>query len=138
MTFIIEGYACLFKRVDLGGDTIAPGAFTKSLNNRESGDVLMTLEHKLDRVIGSWLSVVEKPKGLYVIGEISPVSLIPENLNRLLDGELNGLSIGFKTLHAVKGHFNTRYVTEIDLWEVSVVTLPMQLDARFAVSNLPV
>ncbi|MBN9057585.1 MAG: HK97 family phage prohead protease, partial [Rhizobiales bacterium] len=46
-------------------------------------------------------------------------------------GALDGLSIGFKTVKARADRTaGDRRLVEIDLWEISVITFPMQPDAR--------
>ena len=49
----------------------------------------------------------------------------------IADNVIDGLSIGFKTRRAVqKARKSTRYIQDVDLWEISVVTFPMQPNAR--------
>ena len=45
-------------------------------------------------------------------------------------GAIDGLSIGYRTVRAGKTESGTRLLSEIDLWEVSLVTFPMLPDAR--------
>ena len=45
-------------------------------------------------------------------------------------GAIDGLSIGFKTRAAGKTAQGKRLLTDLDLWEVSLVTFPMALQAR--------
>ena len=55
-----------------------------------------------------------------------------DSLKWLLESRgLDGLSIGFKTLRARRDRATaSRLLTEIDLWEISLVTFPMLLGAR--------
>ncbi len=46
------------------------------------------------------------------------------------EGALDGLSIGFRTVSAKPGADGSRRLLGIDLWEISVVTFPMQPSAR--------
>ncbi|MFL1877343.1 HK97 family phage prohead protease, partial [Hansschlegelia beijingensis] len=50
----------------------------------------------------------------------------------LRQGALDGLSIGFRAVRSVREAGGVRRLTEIDLWEISVVTFPMLPDARVA------
>ena len=43
---------------------------------------------------------------------------------------IDGLSIGYRTLQAVKNDKGSRLLSELELWEVSLVTFPMLPDAR--------
>ena len=45
-------------------------------------------------------------------------------------GALDGLSIGYRTKRATKDAQGRRHLTEVELWEVSLVTFPMLPDAR--------
>ena len=51
-------------------------------------------------------------------------------------GRLDGLSIGFQTVDAQEDRLaRVRRLTEIDLWEVSVVMSPMLPEARARAAN---
>jgi len=129
-----EGYAALFGRVDLGRDLILPGAFARSLAERGAGGVRMLFQHDPAEPIGTWLSLHEDGVGLFVRGRLAlDVGRAREVLALMRAGALDGLSIGFR---AVEGRTDprsrVRRLSRIDLWEVSVVTFPMQPDARIA------
>ena len=47
-------------------------------------------------------------------------------------GAIDGLSIGYRTLKAAKNDKGQRLLTELELWEVSLVTFPMLPSARVA------
>ena len=56
-----------------------------------------------------------------------------EALALLRDKALDGLSIGFRTLKSrMDDKKDVRLLLEVDLWEVSLVTFPMQPEARIA------
>lgn len=129
-----EGYAALFGRVDLGRDLILPGAFAHSLAERGAGGVRLLFQHDPAEPIGTWLSLHEDSVGLYVKGQLTlDVARAREVLALMRAGAIDGLSIGFR---AVEGRTDprtrVRRLSRIDLWEVSVVTFPMQPDARIA------
>ncbi|TCK31288.1 hypothetical protein EV667_1396 [Ancylobacter aquaticus] len=129
-----EGYAALFGRVDLGRDLILPGAFARSLAERGAGGVRMLFQHDPAEPIGSWISLHEDSVGLRVRGRLTlDVARAREVLALMRAGAIDGLSIGFRT---VEGRTDTRTkvrrLFHIDLWEVSIVTFPMQPDARIA------
>ncbi len=129
---LFEGYASLFDAEDLGRDVIAPGAFSASLRKRGAGGIKMLFQHDPGQPIGVWTSLVEDARGLYVTGRLTTeVPKAREVLALMRDGAVDGLSIGFR---AVKGRRDARsgirHLKEIDLWEISVVTFPMQPEAR--------
>ena len=45
-------------------------------------------------------------------------------------GQSDGLSIGYRTVKAAKNEQGRRVLTELELWEVSLVTFPMLPSAR--------
>ena len=130
-----SGYASVFGHVDLGRDVIEPGAFSVSLSKRGAGGVRMLYQHDPAEPIGCWTVIREDAHGLYVEGRLSPgVERAAEVQALMKSGALDGLSIGFQTVRAKADRKGVRHILEADLWEISVVTFPMQPAAR--VSNV--
>lgn len=127
-----EGYAALFGRVDLGRDLIVHGAFARSLAERGVSGVRMLFQHDPAEPIGVWTEIREDGTGLYVRGRLTPeVARAREVLALMRAGAIDGLSIGFRAVEGrTEPRSRIRRLTRIDLWEVSVVTFPMQPDAR--------
>jgi HK97 family phage prohead protease len=128
----IEGYASLFWTRDLNDDVTAAGAFGASLAARGPGGVKMLCQHDADRPVGVWDEVVEDGRGLFVRGRIldaTPEGRMCAALVRA--SAMDGLSIGFKAVKARPDNSGRlRVLTEVDLWEVSIVTFPMLPGAR--------
>lgn len=128
----ISGYASLFWTRDLNDDVTAAGAFAGSLARGGAGRVRMLSQHEAARPIGVWDEVVEDAKGLFVRGRIfdaTPEGRMTAALVRA--GAMDGLSIGYRTIKARPDETGRlRVLTEVDLWEVSVVTFPMLPGAR--------
>lgn len=125
-----EGYASLFGVADAGGDTVARGAFARSLKRRGAAGVKMLYQHAAGEPLGVWSEIYEDGAGLFVRGRIiTDVSRGREVLSLMREGALDGLSIGFKTVRAARAA-GGRQILEADLWEVSVVTFPMLSGAR--------
>ncbi|MGV8936012.1 MAG: HK97 family phage prohead protease [Allorhizobium sp.] len=131
-----SGYASVFGEVDLGRDTIEPGAFRQSLMKRGASGVRMLFQHDPAEPIGAWRTIREDGRGLYVEGQLSPgVARAREVLALMKSGALDGLSIGFQTVKARSdGKAGVRRILQADLWEISIVTFPMLPSAR--VSNV--
>ena len=130
-TGTFTGYASVFGAVDLGQEVVAAGAFTKSLAERGAGGIRMLFQHNPDEPIGHWLSVEEDAHGLKVCGRISTeVARGREVLALMQAGGLDGLSIGYRTVRAERDRQGRRVLTEVELWEVSLVTFPMLPEAR--------
>lgn len=125
------GYASLFGVPDLGRDVVAPGAFAQSLAARGVAGVRMLWQHDPAEPVGRWLSLREDARGLRVAGQLNLAVQRARELDALLrDGSLDGLSIGFRTLRARPERGGNRRLEAIDLWEISLVTFPLQAGAR--------
>jgi len=127
-----SGYASVFGIEDLSHDIVERGAFAASLTKRGPNGVKMLYQHDPADPIGKWHVIRETPKGLFVVGQLNTrLTRGREVLEMMREGIVDGLSIGFRT---VKGHTDRksgiRRLSEVDLWEISVVTFPMQPDAR--------
>ncbi|MBO0904914.1 HK97 family phage prohead protease [Jiella sp. MQZ13P-4] len=129
-----SGYAAIFGATDLAGDRIEPGAFAASLAARRPEAVRMLWQHDPARPIGRWIDIAEDRTGLKVLGEFALDTAGGREAAALAAaGAVDGLSIGFRTKLARRGDGGTRRrLVTIDLWEVSLVTFPMQERARFS------
>lgn len=117
------GYAAVFGRPDRGGDVVKAGAFARSLK-RGAGAVPLLWQHEPGRPIGRIEYLKEDRRGLRVIGR-----LVDAQAARLLGaGAVRGLSFGYR-VRAAHGE-GPRELNELELVEVSLVTLPMQPRAR--------
>ena len=127
-----EGYASLFEAPDLGRDVVAPGAFADSLARRGPAGVRMLWQHDPATPIGRWLDLAEDARGLRVRGRLSlAVSKAREVGALMREGAIDGLSIGFRVVDAVRDRRSgLRRLVRVDLWEISVVTFPMLPGAR--------
>lgn len=124
----IEGYGSVFDTVDNGGDIVAPGAFSASL--RAGRKVKMLLQHDPSDVIGVWDELEEDGKGLRVKGRIlTSVRKGAETHELVKAGAIDGLSIGYRTIKSMDRN-SKRVILQADLWEVSLVTFPMNEMAR--------
>lgn len=122
-----EGYASLFNIPDGSGDVVAHGAFAASLRRRPPSEVRMLYQHTAAEPLGIWEDIREDARGLKVRGRlVLDVTRAREVRSLFAEGALNGLSIGFRTLRARKdAKTGYRILSEIELWEISVVTFPL-------------
>lgn len=131
---VIEGYASLWGVADLNRDVVAKGAFSACLARAGAGGVRMLHQHEGRAVVGVWEKVVEDDRGLFVRGRIMDWSAEARFAGALAKaGAIDGLSIGFKATRA-RREGALRVLSEVDLWEVSLVTFPMLPGARFSPS----
>ena len=129
----IEGYASLFDRPDHGGDTVSRGAYSRCLQElaRSRRTVKMLWQHDAREPIGVWDEVVEDEAGLYVRGRLlAEVARAREAAVLIEAGAIDGLSIGYRTRRCTRDKNGRRCLSELELWEVSLVTFPMLADAR--------
>lgn len=130
----IEGYGSVFGVRDNWDDIIAKGAFAASLAAHKSAGTMpaMLWQHSADAPIGVWSDMVEDEKGLYIKGQLVMDTVRGKEAYALLKaGAINGLSIGFMSKQwAYDRDTDVRTLTEIDLWEVSLVTFPANEKAR--------
>jgi HK97 family phage prohead protease len=124
-----SGYASVFGVQDQYRDVVATGAFSATLAewSRKGRMPALLWQHQTDQPIGVWTTMREDAKGLYVEGRLlkDEVEQAGEAYALLKAGAISGMSIGFCT---VADEFDTktgvRTLTQIDLWEVSLVTFP--------------
>jgi HK97 family phage prohead protease len=129
-----EGYASVWGRVDSWGDTVLRGAFTESLKVRRP---LMLFGHSPGRVPGKWLEYSEDDTGLLMRGELTPGhSEAADIAASLKHGSLNGLSIGGYTTDWETTKEGTRIIKAFDLWEVSIVSMPAEDEARVDLASV--
>ncbi|WP_420023624.1 HK97 family phage prohead protease [Cereibacter azotoformans] len=132
---MIVGYASIFGRPDHGGDVVARNAYAASLEamRLQGRRVKMLWQHDPAEVIGVWDEVHEDETGLWVKGRIlTEIGRGREAAALIAAGAIDGLSIGYRTVRSERDTKGHRVLTEIELWEVSLVTFPMLPEARVA------
>jgi len=124
----IEGYGSVFGVKDAYDDIVAPGAFVASLAEHRAAGTMpaMLWQHDPSEPIGVWTEMVEDGKGLRVKGQLVLETERGKAAHVLLmKGALRGLSIGFRSRQwTYDADSDIRTLTDIDLWEVSLVTFP--------------
>lgn len=136
--FEFEGYGSVWDSVDSYGDTIVKGAFAESLKARRP---MMFFGHSPGRVPGKWIQYKEDDKGLFLRGQLTPGHSEAEDLEASLRHEsISGLSIGGYTTGAEwieeDGKFVGRKINKFELYEVSVVSMPAEDNARIDGTSL--
>jgi uncharacterized protein len=130
----IEGYGSVFNVEDSYSDVIAPGAFAKSLAVHQSENTMpaMLWQHASDAPVGLWTKMAEDAHGLLVKGQLCLDIQKGKDAHALLKMRaVSGLSIGFASKNWVYNRdSDIRTLTEIELWEVSLVTFPANGKAR--------
>lgn len=129
-----EGHGSVFGNTDLGGDVVMPGAFSRTLaKHRTEGNwPQMFWMHNPSQVPGKWLEMSEDENGLRVKGVLADTPLGNEIHTLLTMDAVRGLSIGYQVTDDEWKDDGTRLLKEVELWEVSVVSLPMNPLAQVA------
>lgn len=124
----VAGYASTWDSLDSYGDQVQRGAFAKSLAS--SRKVRLLWQHRMDEPIGIPLELREDSKGLYGRWKIVPTSTGTKARELIKHELIDGLSIGFVAVDAEYRQDGARLLKEVQLYEVSVVTVPANEDAR--------
>lgn len=128
----VTGYGSVFGNLDGGDDIVMPGAFKSSLSRPGRRQVAFLWQHCEHEPIGIWDEIAEDNYGLKCRGRIIDTERGADALKLLRAGAQFGLSIGFKTLReeldqtvTTPNGWPLRRLVEVDLWEISMVTFPM-------------
>lgn len=129
-----EGYGSVFGNADYYRDVVMPGAFQKSLAAWAEKDRLPPIlwQHLSEQPIGPFTHMSEDGSGLYCEGQllIKDVQQAREAHALIKAGAINGMSIGYFTVNSeYDGKTNVNQLTELDLWECSIVTFPANTEA---------
>jgi HK97 family phage prohead protease len=131
-----EGYGSVFgPLIDAFMPTrVAHGAFTKTLaDTNQRPRVKILWQHDPAEPIGKPLELREDAHGLFLRAQLSSTPRGQEAAQLLRDGVLDGLSIGFDPVDFYidrSGSEPIRVLTDVRLWEVSLVTFAANPQAR--------
>lgn len=135
-TGLFSGYGSVYGVIDQGDDIVMHGAFGESLAESQAKGVMPALlwQHKSSEPIGAYTMMKEDPTGLYVEGKLALKTQRGAEAYELMQMKaLSGLSIGFMTREdSFDQKTGIRTIKKGDLWECSIVTFPMNDQARIA------
>jgi HK97 family phage prohead protease len=118
-----EGLASTYNNVDLGGDAVMPGAFSKTLRNAK-GPFPVLAGHDPSAQIG-YAELTDSHEGLQVKGKLILHSERARQSYELMKARaLRGLSIGYDTVRSTVKD-GVRQLLEVKLFEVSLTPFPM-------------
>lgn len=128
------GYASVFDVIDSQRDMVLRGAFKYTLSSR-MGQIKLLWQHQWEEPIGVLMKIFEDEKGLYVEGLLlMEVARAREAYALLKAGAVNGLSIGYTPGRWMRDpDSGVRKLQVIDLWEISLVTMPANSAAKVTV-----
>lgn len=127
-----SGIASAYDVIDSYGTVVGRGAFDKSVANHK-GNYPLLWQHDATEPIGSF-RVIDTVNALEIEGSFCLDTVRGREAYSLLKaGAIKGISIGFNVVSGepaiVDGRDVIRY-TEVDLWEVSVVTFASNPEAE--------
>lgn len=130
----VEGYGSVFGVKDSYADIIQKGAFADSIKTHREAKSMPALlwQHDAAQPIGIWTEMAEDDNGLKLKGQLAMDTAKGKEAHALLKmGAISGLSIGFMTKQSQYDEkTEIRTLTEVDIWEVSLVTFPANTKAR--------
>ncbi|QFT31807.1 Caudovirus prohead protease [Labrenzia sp. THAF82] len=140
----VAGYAAVFnEEADIGGwfiETVAPGAFDRSIKEH---DVRAFFDHDMGRVLGrkssSTLRLEEDSKGLSVEIDLPDTSDGRDVKTLIERGDISGMSFGFRVTKQEwdeTGEVPKRTILDVDLFEVSIVSMPAYDGTSVAMRSL--
>lgn len=127
--FYFEGYGATFGNVDHGGDVILQGAFKNTLLKNNVIPVLY--QHNSREPVGVYTELKEDSHGLYVKGKLPKEDALVRDriIPQMKVGSIAKMSIGYMVIDRV-WEGEVRVLKEIDLYEISLVTFPMNDQAN--------
>ena len=129
-----EGYASVFNTIDNHNDRVHPGAFKTSIKSRDK-PVQLLWQHQWQSPIGTIISLFEDNYGLYVKGKLLlDVGQAKEAYTLMKAGVVRGLSIGYSVKRSRRNpDSGVRELLDLNLWEISLVTMPANEAAQVTV-----
>lgn len=130
----IEGYANTVSK-DRMGDVIPMETWTKesALGNYKKNPIILAF-HNHSKPIGKATDLIVTDMGLYIKAKISKAA--GDVYNLIKEGILTTFSVGFMIKDATYDHnSDTFFINDVELTEVSVVSVPCNQDSVFSVSK---
>jgi HK97 family phage prohead protease len=129
-TGIVTGYFSQFNSIDLDGDVIMPGAFTKTIAERgpdsSKPEIAYLWQHDTTKPLGKLLVLREDNFGLYFEAKMSDTTWGEDALKLYRDGVITQHSIGYQVIKSVETTMDmeeeVEAIYEVKLWEGSAVT----------------
>ncbi len=122
---LLAGYANVFGNVDRAGEIVEQGAFVNLDSFLKDG--FLAVDHDWSVPVGYFTSAKQDEHGLYVEARFHDTTRAQEVrqvvLERLAAGKSVGMSIGYRVL-ADEWTDGVRYLSQVELFEASVVTVP--------------
>lgn len=127
---IIKGFANTVTK-DRVDESVLPKAFEKTLPTFMENPVLL-FQHDWDKVIGKVTEAKITEKGLFITAKISQAADVKDIRTKINEGILSTFSIGYNEIDSdFEKSTDTKIINELELLEISVVTIPANVEAKF-------
>jgi len=126
-----SGYASTFGNVDRGQDVVIRGAFDETIKDFQGADKLPVLwQHSHDMPLGVFVEIRADSKGLFVRGIMPKADEFVSGrvMPQMGVGSIKKMSIGYCT-EDFAWDGNVRQLKKVKLYEISLVTIPMNNEA---------
>jgi HK97 family phage prohead protease/HK97 family phage major capsid protein len=128
----ISGYANT-NTPDRAGDVVPSSVWEKGIKNYLLNPIILAY-HDQDDPIGRMVEHKIDNKGLWIKARIS--SAAEETFKLIKDGVLTAFSVAFRILDAEYNSATELFIVkELELYEISVVSVPMNQDSLFSLSK---
>lgn len=128
-----SGYAATFGNIDKVDDICVKGCFADSIQKKkDKGEKLIILwQHQRDMPLGVYFEFEEDDKGLFVKGRMPKADTFVNGRvwPQMQVGSIGKMSIGFFIIEREFNEEGIRLLKELDLFEVSLVTIPANDEA---------
>ena len=129
--FFFEGKASTFGNIDRGLDRVERGAFADTVRelmgaNRQ-GKLPVLWQHDSSMPIGSFIDLREDSEGLIVKGRMPKADTFVTGrvIPQMKAESVTSMSIGYSTIDYASEPGGVRALKKLKLWEISLVTIPM-------------
>ena len=121
--------------IDRYNDIVDPNAFKNSIDQYMKNPIIL-LQHNSDKPLGTTVKYTISESGLEINAEI--VNNIENTFDLIRNGVLKGFSIGYiptKWEYVLQDWLEIRKITELDLVEISVVSIPANANSLFTLGK---
>jgi len=132
--FTFKAYASVFDEEDLGNDIVCKGAFKNTLLQYKildkTNERTLLWQHDIKQPIGKTY-LKEDEYGLFVEGKLPKDDDFVKGrvIPQMKIGAIKNMSFGYITKDSYIKN-GKRFITDIDLFEISLVTIPMQTTSK--------